>query len=306
MCVNCSFSPKREFVYPDEIKFELDKFLSVFRTSQFRDALIEHSSLDQKSVEYSLRVTLSEVYVGLDLIWEDLIRLKPDSILEVGAGSKLVSYFLTKKGYNVTALEPFQEGFGFYRSIEKLIDEHFSSVDIPTIPLYAEDLNPEIHGKFSYMFSVNVLEHIHKLEEAILAMKSVLEDGGAMRHTCPNYNIPYEVHFGIPLIPFKPGLTKYFYEDLVATRPGVWDSLNFVTYSRTKRALSQNKLKSTFTKGLTYEAFKRLGGDSVFKERHGSTIAGKIYKFLNYTRLLSLMKFIPTSHTTPMEFIAYK
>jgi len=305
MCVNCSFSPKREFDFPAELKRELDNFLEPMRTKDFLDSLVDLAQMPRDFVEYKLRVCLNEVYVGVDLIWDDLIERKPSSILEVGAGSKLVSYFLKQKGFDVIALEPFQDGFGFYESVWKLTSQQFAHINLKTIPLYAEELDPQNNGYFDYMFSVNVLEHIHKFEEAIQAMKSVLNKGGAMRHTCPNYNIPYEVHFGIPLLPFTPITTRHFFQKKIAKRQDVWDSLNFITYTRTKKALNKFNLESSFTTGLTYEAFERLGADPVFQERHGKTIAGKTYKFLKTTKLLKLMKHLPKSHTTPMEFIAY-
>ena len=36
-------------------------------------------------------------------------------------------------------------------------------------------------------------------------------EGGAMIHMCPNYFVPYEPHFGIPLIPFAPRATQRFF-----------------------------------------------------------------------------------------------
>jgi hypothetical protein len=118
-----------------------------------------------------------------------------------------------------------------------------------------------------------------------------------MVHHCPNYIIPFEPHYGLPLVPLFPHLTgklKGVYND------GVWQSLNFITYFKIKKIARKAGLKVTFKKDLMADAFERLETDEVYAGRH--PMLKKIYPVLKYSGALWLMRQVPPSLCTPMTF----
>ena len=79
-------------------------------------------------------------------------------------------------------------------------------------------------------------------------MRSVLAPAGSMVHTCPNYHVPYEPHFGIPLVPGVPSATRFVLPGRIASS-GLWRSLNFVTSTGLRRTARRAGLTVEFEPG---------------------------------------------------------
>lgn len=218
-------------------------------------------------------------------------------ILEVGAGLGLLSSHLRLLGHDLTALEPCASGFGFFAEIQSVILEELE-VEVPFLHIGAEELNPAQHGAFQFVFSVNVLEHIPGLREAMRGMASVLVPGGRMWHTCPNYIVPYEPHFGIPLLPLFPQTTHLLLPRRISEGE-LWRSLNFVTYFGLRRLARENNLSSTFRGGTMADALRRLDSDGEFAARQ-SGIASAIYRILKAVGCVSAIEALPAAMSTPM------
>jgi 2-polyprenyl-3-methyl-5-hydroxy-6-metoxy-1,4-benzoquinol methylase len=62
-------------------------------------------------------------------------------------------------------------------------------------------------GTFDLIFSNNVFEHVRDVQAALATLGALLRPGRVMVHNCPNYDVPYEPHFGIPLLPLRPAST---------------------------------------------------------------------------------------------------
>ena len=90
-----------------------------------------------------------------------------------------------------------------------------------------------------------------------------------MVHLCPNYTLPFEPHFGIPLIPFFPRATACLYPQTIKKLPGIWEELNFITAGRTKRLASAGGLTVSFDQGILAAAMRRFDRDQLFRERQG-------------------------------------
>jgi SAM-dependent methyltransferase len=163
----------------------------------------------------------------------------------------------------------------------------------------AEQLDAPSHGSFDLVFSVNVLEHIPHLEEAMDGMLRVLAPGGCMRHTCANYAVPYEPHYGIPLIPFAAGATGRLVPGLASQE--VWQSLNFVTWSRVVRFCQTRQLDVEFDRGQLAAALERMDTDPSFRRRRGPLVRAAQH-LARHTGLLRLIRKLPPRWATPMVF----
>ena len=279
-------------------------------TSDFNNFLnyIDWDDIANKSIVYFdnreilaheyLSTIKEEARFGLNLILPYLdINLR---ILEVGAGMGLLATFLCSKGFNITTLEPGLGGFGISTILKKQLGSlnnisHPNSLDIP-----AHELLCDLHGKFDFIYSINVLEHIPNLDETIIGLTNVLAKLGIMIHTCPNYTVPYEPHFGIPLIPFFPKLTPLIFKKCLNSE--LWNSLNFISTFKLQRIITKNNLVINYHREVLYKTFRRIENDSEFRQRQSNNFIKYLFFFLSQTRLINLTRFIPPEYSTPMVF----
>jgi SAM-dependent methyltransferase len=162
----------------------------------------------------------------------------------------------------------------------------------------AEQLDPTMHGVFDLVFSNYVIEHIPDWRLALEKMSSVLTPEGKMLHSCPNYTIPYEPHYGTLVFRHFQAFSKRFFlpknSDLE-----IWNSLNFITCHEIKSFCKATGLDCTFKKALLYLAFKRINEDPLFKQRHEG-FATILTSFMLTTGLIYLLKYIPPAYATPL------
>jgi 2-polyprenyl-3-methyl-5-hydroxy-6-metoxy-1,4-benzoquinol methylase len=255
------------------------------------------NNCDSLAEKYLLTIK-QEARFGLDLILPYLDT--SFRILEVGAGMGLLATFLCSKGFNITALEPGLGGFGISTLLKKELGSlknisHPNFLDIP-----AQELSCDLHGKFDFIYSINVLEHIPNLDETIIGLTNVLAKHGIMIHACPNYAVPYEPHFGIPLIPFFPKLTPLIFKK--CRNSELWNSLNFVSTFKLKRICTKNNLVINYHREVLYKTFRRLENDSEFRQRQSNHFIKCLFFFLNQTRLINLTRFMPPQYSTLMVF----
>lgn len=222
-------------------------------------------------------------------------------ILEVGAGLCFFSLFLKQQGFNITALEPSSGGFNLFNVTKNIILKHFSHISLPILEISAEELT-SAHSQFDLVFSSNVIEHIPKLNSALDSMLNILAPGGRMIHGCPNYLVPYEPHFSIPVIKPIKNISAFVFKNRIEKMKDIWDSLNFITYLKVRKYARKNNLTCNFKKGILYETLIRLDKDPHFKLRHSKGLFIYIYYCLKYTGLLNALKYLPPSISTPMIF----
>ncbi len=256
---------------------------------------MRRTSVGRERITTILNIYAAESRYGFQLIAPQLPSR--GKILEVGAGLGMLSSFLRIQGHDIIALEPCTSGFDFFTRIREVVLEE-AGTDLPNLPLRAEELNPDRHGPFQFIFSINVLEHIPELPGALRGMASVLAPGGRMWHTCPNYMFPYEPHYGIPLLPVFPRATGVLLPRRIA-QDEVWRSLNFITYFRVKRLARANGLNTVFRKGTMANALKRLDIDAEFAARQ-SGIASRIQRLLKGMGVISALGALPAALSTPM------
>lgn len=278
---------------------DLRIFLARFEQPAVTDAISARGHLDARDVERRLAVYRNEVFVGLDLL-SDSIR-PGQRILEIGAGLGMLSLYLRVKGHDVTALEPNGAGFDFFEAAAPVMQAAVPEVELPLLRIAAEDLDPAVHGLFDLVFSVNVLEHVRDLAAVFRGMTSVLSQRGTMVHLCPNYAVPYEPHFARPLLPFFPRLSRCMMGRAGAL-PGVWESLNFITYRRVGQLARQNELDVSFDTGLVAKALTRLDDDKEYAGRHKLAAIRAIARLAKFRAFGALLGRLPAGLATPMQF----
>jgi SAM-dependent methyltransferase len=275
----------------------LTSLLREISTAAFQERCASANKLPLEEVARRIDIYTGEIATGLALL--DGLELRGKRVLEVGAGLGLLSIHLKQQGINVTALEPGSGGFDFNATTGKLIRDQTGVDGLPVWDCPAEDLTPDTHGQFDVIFSSNVLEHIPQMDIALKAMLAVLKPDGVMIHTCPNYRIPYEPHYGLPLVPFAPRATVGLMPSL--KKDDLWRSLNFVTYGDIVRFCRTNDASVSFDRELLHQAFKRLDGEAVFRDRQPGYLRATL-SILKRLRLLDLLKFVGPSWSTPMRF----
>lgn len=258
--------------------------------------VVAGSGLKSAGIAGMLQNYVNETRAGFELVRE---HLDPERrMLEVGAGLCLLSLFLRREGFDVVALEPALAGHELFDLARRSILARFSDVDLTVLDCTAQELRVSEHGSFDLVFSNNVIEHIPDWQQAMQAMRGVLTGQGYMLHGCPNYTVPYEPHYGVPVFRRLPGLSRRLFLPKAADA-GIWDSLNFITCAQIRRYCARNGLPCSFRKGLLYQAIRRVDEDALFRQRHQGVVAG-LAGLLLRLGLGRMLKALPPGMATPM------
>ena len=274
----------------------LDRFLDAIPFEHIAAEVAQSSQNNVETIMSMLNTYANESRVSVTLIMD---HLKSGlQLLEVGAGLCFTSLFLKSEGYRITALEPAIGGFGMFEQLKNAILKHHAALQLEVITVPAQQLNRKQYGQFDLIFSNNVIEHIPDWQAALAAMTSVLSGQGSMVHACPNYSVPYEPHYGIPVFRRLPELSRLLFLSSQCDAE-IWDSLNFITCKNIRNYCNSYKLTYYFKRELLYNALKRIDDDPLFKERHQGFIAG-IATFIMRSGLGELIRRIPPAMATPM------
>lgn len=246
-----------------------------------------------------LDIYMGEARYGRTFLNEDLKKLSPDArLLEVGAGSMLLSCQLVREGFNITALEPIGDGFSHFKLMQKLILQlaHEQHCAPEIIGHSVERL--DIKNHFDYAFSINVMEHVDDVELALSQVGNSLKKNAAYRFTCPNYLFPYEPHFNCVTLFSKPltarVLRKKIFEHSGMSDPhGTWQSLNWINVLQIRKRIKQlPELNVSFNRKLLVNTLNRIGTDIEFANRRSKWVRAGI-KTLITLRIHHLFGFIP-------------
>jgi len=280
------------------LKLKLNDFLDQIPFDAIALQIAAKTDKPADDISLLLSTYANESFVSLDLVAERLTSA--ERILEVGAGLCLLSIFLKQQGYQVIALEPALGGYGIFEQTKDAILEHFSALELEVLTVPAQQLSKLDHGSFDLIFSNNVIEHIPQWQSALTAMMGVLSKQGIQLHSCPNYSIPYEPHYGVPVFRhFRKLSQKLFLSD--SDDSDIWHSLNFITCRQIKTFCRQQQLACHFQPELLYQAFRRIDHDPVFKERHQGSIAF-VANIMMKTPFKQIIRRIPACLSTPMIF----
>lgn len=268
----------------------------IHNSPEIMDGLAEFQHTSKQKKEF-LNTLVDEAEEALNVLNP---YLRPDlRILEVGGGIALLYCFLKSQGYEIKSLEPGSSGYNKrFEAGKKLCDILGVSVD-GWLSTRVEELPQKETKKYDLILSFNVLEHIPPLGSAIGAMKQVLATNGMMVHHCPNYRIPFEPHFNIPLVPFFPRQTHHLYRRLKGNE--LWEGLNFISATKIQIICKQEGLNVRFHKGVTARSLERMFESELFRERKkGLYIIAKTISFLRLVHFIKVL--LPATWNTPMTF----
>lgn len=223
---------------------------------------------------HTLDVYECEARFGRRYIADDLSRLVTGSaVLEVGAGSLLLSCQLVREGFKVSALEPVGDGFFHFDRLRRLVLERADALECQPekLNLRAEELS--IKDRFDFAFSINVMEHVADVKLVIENIMSSLHPAAVYRFTCPNYLFPYEPHFNIPIF-FTKKITEKFLLNKIYTREGIddqaglWRSLNWISVTEIKKITANlPRLETKFNRLFLVATLERITTDREFALR---------------------------------------
>jgi 2-polyprenyl-3-methyl-5-hydroxy-6-metoxy-1,4-benzoquinol methylase len=232
-------------------------------------------------------------YIALDLRY-----LHPGArVLEVGAGSLLLSCQLVREGFQVTALEPIGTGFSHFERMRQMVLQRSIATGCPprVLNMAAEDLAE--HNSYDYAFSVNVMEHVDNIEHVVANVSSSLVPGASYRFTCPNYLFPYEPHFNIPTL-FSKRLTEKvlgpkIFGSIMPDPSGTWRSLNWITVLQVRKIAKRLPgLRVIFNRQFLVSTLERIAFDRNFASRRSAGVC-KFLSLLVRLRLHKLLRFMP-------------
>lgn len=254
----------------------------------------------------------AEAIFGREIIDADLKLLpKSASVLEVGAGSLILSCQLLREGFQITALEPFGEGFSHFETLQNVVLSVAtnSGLQLSIISAPAEQL--DVSAEFDYAFSINVMEHVTNEKQVITNVLKALKIGAKYRFICPNYIFPYEPHFNIPTL-FSKNLTEKFFKHKILTCPalkdpwGTWQSLNWISVLKIQNIvnhLANSRVK--FRRDLVLKMFERVVNDVQFSKRR-SVWFNAIINAIVFLRLHKLTAFIPATAQPVIDCVIFK
>jgi SAM-dependent methyltransferase len=248
--------------------------------------------LDPSLKEY-FKIYYEESKFGLKLIIDDLSDPPQISILEIGSGIGLLSCYLASKGFKITALEPAAQGFGMMSNLQGHVRKYFglTNSELKLLSSTLEEFTT--NEKYNYIFSINVFEHLDNPEQGLKKTNLLLTEGGVARIITPNYRVPYEPHFHIPIFITKK-FTYAVYRSRILTFEcfdpiGLWESLNWISIPKIQRMLVQESIPHHFDIKATHLYYDRFEGEDQFLKRKGPH-----FKFVA-KNLKYLLKFLPTT-----------
>jgi len=245
---------------------------------------------------------VNEARFGLSRVLRTLSSFDPETVevLEVGAGSCILSSYLASKRLHVTAVEPLGPEFGFLTDLQNRVLEFCrrNSIELKLVRSTAEKL--DLPGRFDVAFTINALEHMRDPLLTIDNMYKSLKPGGVVLVHCPNYTIPFEVHFNIFLVTRSKLINEWLYRSKISRYPKIWDELNFVRYVDLRRHLIDRRANFAFEGSVMHDLMARLLNDPIFAERMPAIVRA-VGAMVRYTGLLHALTYVPTRFQTPME-----
>jgi len=253
----------------------------------------------------------AEAAFGLREIGPEVDRLPEGArLLEIGCGTGYLLAQLSSRRPDIalTGLEPIGKGFAKFETTLTSIESAFSNLKIHRLPI--ERFSPaEAEAGFDLIISVNVFEHLDDWREATDRALALLKPGGRMIVLCPNYSVPYESHFGIPIV-FSPAVTRRLFDRRIrqvekqADADGLWLSLNFITAPALQRHCRGRQIALEFDRDVMARMLERLDTDPEFAARQ-ATVAG-IARLLRRLGLGRLLSWLPPAFSPYMKAVLHR
>lgn len=191
--------------------------------------------------------------------------------LEIGAGPGLLAMLAARRARSVDALEPSTDAFASFAPVLEAVERN-ASRNLRFIRTTIEDFKAD--RKYDLIWSVNVFEHLEDWRACFLKVRELLRAGGKAIILCPNYGIPYEPHFSLPII-FTKDVTRRLFSKRIAqfeeeqNCAGLWESINMISLGDVMRYAREADLDVSLDSGVMRRMFERFFSDAELSRRHG-------------------------------------
>lgn len=219
-------------------------------------------------------------------------------ILEVGGGLMLLSCQLAREGFKITVIEPVGEGFSSFSALQEIVLSLAKKENCSPVLLQIPVEQFEAEASYDFAFSINVMEHIKDVRQALTRVCSSLRPGSTYRFTCPNYLFPYEPHFNIPTLFSKSWTERLLHNQIIRSKRvsepmEMWRSLNWINVIQIQR-ICASLIGATvkFSTGMLAESLERVTKDTAFASRRSKWVLW-LANFLVATRLHRLTSLLP-------------
>lgn len=285
----------------------MDSLEQALKTMAKRGKSVEALIVDQHPELIGLFQTYqNEAIQARRLLHPNLMALQNGAkLLEIGGGILALAIQLESEGFDVTTVEPIGDGFtGISFMMQQFLETaNEEALEVSLIRLPIEQCVFE--DKFDFAFSINVMEHLQDPLEVLRQILKSLSPNGVYRFFCPNYDFPYEPHFGKLLWRRK---NHAFYLDCIRAQRkhingvdslSLYNSLNFITLKKVLRFCSNNNLRINTNKFALHDILSRAVYDSALKSRHRNL--AKLAAFIQIIGLLRLSKYVPPRYQPVMD-----
>jgi len=241
------------------------------------------------------KLWLAEAKFGFSQLKETISSLAPDSkILEVGCGSGILLSILAEEfpHHNFLGIEPFVDGFSSLKDLNAFVRDLGVNLSV--------EKYEEHQSKYDLIYCVNVFAHVNDWRHFLDWASNNLNENGRFVVLSPNYRLPYEPHFKIPII-FNKRLTFNIFGNNILNFEknnnclGLWNSLNFVkkrdVLAYCKNNISKLGFSVTDDTSIIDYMIERVSNDAEFRKRQ-STV-GKVGSFFKALGILNLIKKAP-------------
>lgn len=278
------------------------------RRGQKAEALI----ISERPELFDLYLTYqNEAVAARKFLDSSLSELKDGAtILEVGGGILALAVQLASEGYIVTVVEPAGKGFTEISFLMQLYSDlaKLEGLEYKLINSRIEDCDFE--NQFDFIFSFNVMEHLHDPFAVTTKIMSSLGKQGRYRFFCPNYDFPYEPHFGKWM--FLRKKRAFYLKQSTVSRSnismrdaeGLYETLNFLTLRKIRDYLRQNKIQFDVNSYGLYELMTRSLTDVGLQNRH--LFLFKLVTLVKKIKLFELTKYFPVNFQPTMDVTLYK
>ena len=247
------------------------------------DAVAQRIARDAPELRALFDVYAGEARFGRRFIAAELARLPSGArVLEVGAGSYLLSSQLAREGFDVVALEPVGQGFSHFRRMQEIVSQLAAEMQCMPRVLRVEAECLAASNAHDFAFSINVMEHVGDVAAVIERVAASLRQGARYRFTCPNYAFPYEPHFNMPTLFSKPLTERWMAKRIFGNRQlddpaGTWRSLNWITVGEIARVVRRHPdLRVRFRRDLLTSTLERVVHDPQFAARRSALMRAGI------------------------------
>jgi hypothetical protein len=249
-----------------------------------------------------IRTFIGEADFYFSILKPDLKSIpKGSPVVEIGSGVGLLSLYIASLGYKVYSFEPESSGFIDMLKMKELIQDCWEN-EIPDVK-FVNDFYSESYllgnEKVEYFFAINVIEHIPDYAGLIHSVKKKMNSNSIFRIICPNYLIPYEPHFDIPIFVNKKStlflLRNKILNSGLSDPLEFWDDLSWPTPPKVKKAVIDSGMSVAFSRQTTKSYLERPVMDDSFKQRKNKLT-------FHVIKLISKM-LIPVSSIVPLTLM---